>query len=105
MTTEHKFGKSFITCTPGYENDPFEIVMGEQYYGNQQLSGLEAKQIADFIYESLGLNDKSILNVASMTPEQEKEVNDAWDNFQKIREKQLAKEDDLLIDILTGKRK
>lgn len=63
-------------------------------------------QVLDWVGNTIMVeSDYKKYAVAKLSPAQEKEVNDAWDNFQKIREKQLAKEDDLLIDILTGKRK
>ncbi len=55
--TELRFANSFITCTPGAD-EPFEFVLNQSYYGDQQLSAIEAKQIADFIYENLGLNER-----------------------------------------------
>jgi len=55
--TELKFAASFIICTPGAD-EPFELVLDDKYQGYQQLSTLEAKQIADFIYEGLGISDK-----------------------------------------------
>lgn len=52
--TEIEIEKSFLTCTPGVD-EPFEFVMGDNYMGNQIISALDAKKMADFIYESLGL--------------------------------------------------
>lgn len=52
--TELEFENSFITHTPGCET-PFEIILGDEYFGNHSISATDAKRIADFIYENLGL--------------------------------------------------
>lgn len=62
-------------------------------------------QVLDWVGNTIMIeSDYKKYVVAKLSFEQEKEVNDAWDNFQKMREKQLTEQDDLLIDILTGKR-
>jgi hypothetical protein len=52
--TELRFNNSFITHTPG-SDEPFELVIYKGCGGNQQLSAIEAKEIADFIYENLAI--------------------------------------------------
>lgn len=73
--TEQRFGNSHITCTPGCD-EPFEITLGASYYGEQQLSVIEAKEIADFIYESLGLtlHKPLIVNLSDISEGQMKEL-------------------------------
>lgn len=58
--TEHKFGHSIITYNQK-EDKPFDIIVSKII--RQELSISEAKQIADFIYENLGLNEKPVLSV------------------------------------------
>lgn len=71
--TEHKFGKSYINYLEKYEVTPFEIVLGDKYFGNQQLTKAEAKGIADYIYECLGLKEKEIIP-AEITEQEKAEL-------------------------------
>lgn len=79
MTTELKFGSSFINFSKEYKPTPFEIVLGDKYFGNQQLTNSEAKQIADFIYESLGIKEKPILHINAITEDEKKELMKAFE--------------------------
>lgn len=73
--TELRFPNLFITYTQGID-EPFEIVVTDECYGTQPLSSTEAKEIADFIYEILGLtlHKPLIVNLSDISEDQMKEI-------------------------------
>lgn len=75
MTTELGFGNSYIAITD-VKNKTFEIVMGDEMFGIQSITNLEAKEIADFIYESLGLtlHKPLIVNLSDISEDQREDL-------------------------------